>query len=65
MCADTPKNPAPHPRRCPECHGTGCDPEPLQAPADGTSYLVPRCSLCRGKGTISEEQQRRYLSRQR
>ena len=64
MCADTSENPVLRSRRCPECGGTGCDPEPLQAP-DGTTYLFPRCSLCRGRGAISEEQYRRYLSRQR
>lgn len=50
-------------RKCPECDGTGCDQKPLQAPADGTFYLFPRCALCRGKGTLTEAQYRRYLSR--
>ena len=45
---------------CPECRGSGCDPDPLQAPADGALYLFPRCAFCRGKGTVTPQQQRRH-----
>jgi hypothetical protein len=50
---------------CPECQGTGCDPEPLKAPADDSAFLFPRCSTCGGKGKINAEQMRRYLKRRK
>jgi DnaJ-class molecular chaperone len=53
------------PIKCPECNGTGCDPEPLEAPADGTFYLFPRCALCRGLGTLTPAQQKDYARRQK
>jgi len=45
---------------CPECKGTGCDPEPLKAPADGSAFLFPRCAVCNGKGKISDKELSRY-----
>jgi DnaJ-class molecular chaperone len=50
-------------KKCPECKGTGCDPEPLKAPADDTEFLFPRCSLCRGKGMITVEQFEKYMKK--
>ena len=50
--------------KCPECQGTGYDPEPLEAP-DGSNFLFPRCERCKGKGTLSDEQLRTYRKRQR
>ncbi len=47
-------------RKCPECEGTGCDPQSLKAPADGTEFLFPRCELCRGKGVVAEEVYEKY-----
>ena len=49
-------------KKCPECKGTGCDPEPLKAPADDTEFLFPRCSLCRGKGMITVEEFEKYIA---
>ena len=51
------------PHKCPECKGTGCDPEPLQAP-DGSNFLFPRCELCKGQGALSAQQHQVYLKRQ-
>ena len=50
-------------KKCPECKGTGCDPEPLKAPADNTAFLFPRCALCRGKGVVAPEEYERYLKK--
>ena len=50
---------------CPECKGTGCDPEPLKAPADGSAFLFPRCSVCGGKGKVGAEELGRIRKRRR
>ena len=49
------------PIKCPECNGTGCDSKPLEAPADGTFYLFPRCASCRGMGSFTPAQYQKYI----
>jgi DnaJ-class molecular chaperone len=50
------------PHTCPECKGSGCAPQPLQAP-DDSLFLFPRCECCKGKGRLSDAERTAYLKR--